>query len=112
MRLEACGLLLIASIGVSNLASGQAPGAPLVRENATAKIAAHTSWANTEDRAARTAAARKAAHDRFAHQVDPNGVLPPEERAKRADNARRAYFTRLAMLSARARRARTRGTAS
>lgn len=69
-----------------------------------AKIAAHTSWANTTDRAARTAAARKAAHDRFARQVDPEGVLPPDERARRADSARRAHFSRLAMLSARARR--------
>lgn len=76
-----------------------------------AKVAAHTSWANTPDRAARTAAARKAAHDRFAHQVDPEGVLPPEERARRAENARKAYFSRLAMLSVRARRARARQTA-
>jgi glyoxylase-like metal-dependent hydrolase (beta-lactamase superfamily II) len=43
MRLEASGLLLIASIGIASLASGQAPGeAPLVRENATARIAPHT----------------------------------------------------------------------
>lgn len=71
-----------------------------------ARLAAHVSWANTEDRTARTAAARKAALDRFARQVDPNGVLPPEERAKRAANARKAYFTRLALLSARARQRR------
>ena len=77
-----------------------------------AKMAAHVSWANTEDRAARTAAARKAAHDRFAKQVDPEGVLPPEERAKRAENARKAHFSRLAMLSARSRRPRKRGSAT
>lgn len=77
-----------------------------------AKLAAHVSWANTEDRAARTAAARKAAHDRFAKQVDPEGVLPPEERAKRAENARKAHFSRLAMLSARSRRLRKRGSAT
>jgi hypothetical protein len=77
-----------------------------------AKVAAHTSWANTSDRAARTAAARKAAHDRFAHQVDPEGVLSPEERARRAENARKAYFSRLALLSAQARQARSRGPAS
>lgn len=69
-----------------------------------AKIAAHTSWANTTDRAARTAAARKAAHDRFAKQVDPYGMLTPRERARRADSARRAYFAWLAMRSAQARR--------
>jgi hypothetical protein len=40
-----------------------------------ARVAAHTSWASTSDRAARTAAARKAANDRFARQVDPEGAL-------------------------------------
>ena len=71
-----------------------------------ARLAAHTSWANTSDRTARTAAARKAANDRFARQVDPDGTLPPEERAKRAEHARKAYFTALALRSARARRRR------
>src|SRR5207248_9237744 len=71
-----------------------------------AKIAAHTSWANTADRAARTAAARKAALDRFDREVDPDGVLAPEERARRACNARSAHFSRLAYRSARARGAR------
>jgi hypothetical protein len=49
-----------------------------------ARIAAHASWANTSDRSARTAAARRAALDRFERQVDPNGALPAEERALRA----------------------------
>lgn len=69
-----------------------------------AKIATYTSWANTADRAARTAAARKAANDRFANQLDPDGVLPPDERARRAESASRAHFSRIAMLSAKARR--------
>jgi hypothetical protein len=73
-----------------------------------ARIAAHTSWANTTDRAGRTAAARKAAWDRFDRQVDPDGVLPPEERARRAAHARKAYFTGLALRSVHARRARQR----
>jgi hypothetical protein len=68
-----------------------------------AKLAAHTSWANTSDRAARTAAARKAANERFARQVDPDGTLPPHERAERAENARKAHFTALALRSTRAR---------
>ena len=72
-----------------------------------AKIAAHTSWANTVDRTARTNAARKAAHDRFERQVDPDGVLSPEERAVRAANARSAYFSKLALRSAQARRQRS-----
>jgi hypothetical protein len=44
-------------------------------------MAAHTSWANTSDRSARTAAARKAQLDRFERQVDPDGTLDPQERA-------------------------------
>ena len=71
-----------------------------------ARLAAHVSWANTADRAARTAAARKAALDRFERQVDPDGVLPAEERIRRAAHARQAHFIRMALRSAQARRAR------
>ena len=52
-----------------------------------------------------TAAARAAFLARFERQVDPTGSLPPDERARRARFARRAYFVRLALKSARARRA-------
>lgn len=48
------------------------------------QIAAHDSWANTDDRTARTANARKAMLDKFEREVDPDGVLTPIERAKRA----------------------------
>ena len=71
-----------------------------------AQIGAHSSWAKTDDRPARTAKARKAALDRFEREVDPNGELTPQERAKRAEHARKAYFARLALKSAQARRAR------
>jgi hypothetical protein len=37
-------------------------------------------------------------------QVDPDGVLSPAERARRAGHARKAYFTRLALRSAQAQR--------
>lgn len=70
------------------------------------QVAAHTSWARTPDRTARTANARKAALDRFEHEVDPDGTLLPAERAKRAEHARKAYFARLALKSAQARRQR------
>ena len=75
------------------------------------QIAVHESWARTPDRAARTEKARKAALDRFERQVDPDGTLPPAERAKRAENDRKAYFSRLALKSAQARRARKGGAA-
>lgn len=67
---------------------------------------AHVSWANTEDPSARTAPARKAALERFERQVDPEGVLPPADRARRAEHARKAYFLGLALKSATARRKR------
>jgi hypothetical protein len=70
----------------------------------SARIAAHISWANTTDPAARTANARAAALSRFEREVDPDGVLPPDERARRAEHARKAYFYQLALKSARARR--------
>jgi hypothetical protein len=41
---------------------------------------------------------------RFERQVDPDHVLPPQERAWRAEHARKAHFARLALASARARR--------
>ena len=41
---------------------------------------------------------------RFEKEVDPDGVLAPEERARRADQAKKAYFARLALLSAQKRR--------
>jgi hypothetical protein len=69
-----------------------------------ARIAAHSSWANTADPAARTAPARAAAMERFEREVDPDGVLPEAERKRRAEHARKAYFSRLALKSAKARR--------
>jgi hypothetical protein len=74
-----------------------------------AKIAAHASWALTEDRSARTQAARDGLLARFERQVDPDGVLPLDERAKRAESARRAHYQRLALKSAQARRAKRKG---
>ena len=73
------------------------------------QLAAHESWARTRDRAARTAKARQAALDRFERQVDPEGELLPAERAKLAEHARKAYFARLALKSAQARRRRAAG---
>jgi hypothetical protein len=40
----------------------------------------------------------------FETEVDPDGVLPKAERDRRAAAARRAYFTKLAIASAQARR--------
>lgn len=80
------------------------PSSNPVDRTLIAQIAAHTRWSRTPDRAAATAAARKAALDRFERQVDPDGTLDPATRSKLAANARTAYFTNLARLSAAARR--------
>jgi hypothetical protein len=55
------------------------------------------------DSTAHTAAAREAFLSRFEREVDPEGILDPEERVRRAAHARKAYFARLAFLSAKAR---------
>lgn len=73
------------------------------------RIGALESWARTEDRTARTEPGRRAFDQRFLDQVDPERVLDPAERARRADFARRAYFQRLALKSAQARRLRRTG---
>lgn len=71
--------------------------------SANASIAANTRWAHEPDRTAATAAARTALADRFERDVDPDGVLDPAERAKRARNAKRAFYQSLALKSAKAR---------
>ena len=71
---------------------------------AAGRIGAHVSWAKTEDRSKRTENGRKAFMERFYDEVDPDRVLPADEREQRAQHARKAYFARLAMKSAAARR--------
>jgi hypothetical protein len=64
------------------------------------------SWSRTPDPAARTANARAKFIDKFEREVDPDFVLPPEERHRRAEAAKKAYYANLAYLSAKARRKR------
>ena len=68
-----------------------------------ARIAAHEKWAHT-DPVAGTARAREKFLARFEAEVDPEGVLPEAERLRRAEHARQAYFTRLALASSKARK--------
>ena len=63
-----------------------------------ARLAAHESWANTSDRTARTAAGRAALDQKFLDQADGDPV--------RAASMRKAYYARLALKSAQARRAK------
>lgn len=70
------------------------------------RIAAEISWSRTADRSARTRPAREKFLQRFEREVDPDGVLAPDERRKRAEHAKRAYMLRLAKRAVAARKSR------
>jgi hypothetical protein len=65
-----------------------------------ARLAAHTLHAAG---GTNTGPARAAFLGRFELEVDPDDALEPAERARRAEHARKAYFTRLALKSAQVR---------
>jgi hypothetical protein len=68
-----------------------------------ARMAAHISHSR-HDPKERTRAARDKFEQRFIDEVDPKRELPEAERERRANHARKAYFTRLALKSAQSRR--------
>ena len=57
-------------------------------------------------RAVRTATACAAALAKFEREVDPEGVLAPEERRRRAEHARKAHLARISLRSAKVRKIR------
>jgi hypothetical protein len=75
------------------------------RRTLAGRIGAHSLHSQYDSRAL-TSNARAAFLDRFEHEVDPDRTLPTAERARRAEHARKAYFTRLALRSAEARAAK------
>jgi hypothetical protein len=79
-----------------------------VERTLRAQLAAHTMHAKHDARKT-TANGRAAFLARFEAEVDPDGTLPPEERRRRAEHARSAYFTRLALAAVKARRRRRDG---
>ena len=68
-----------------------------------ARMAALTLHSRVDSRE-HTAPARAGFMARFDREVDPESVLAPEERTRRAARARRAWMVRLALRSAQARR--------
>ena len=72
-----------------------------------ARIAASERWGHTGDWSAATAPARRGLRAKFELEADPDGVLPIDERARRADALQRAHMLRLSLASARARRRNT-----
>lgn len=73
------------------------------QRQAWGRIGAHVAH-SLHDSAELTAPARRAFLDKFLTQVDPDGVLDPQERAKRAEHAMRAHMQTIALKSAAARR--------
>lgn len=71
-----------------------------------AQIAAHARWKTCDDRRAATGPARRVSEGRWEREVDPDGILAPEERAKRAESAMKEHMARMAFNSAKARRLR------
>lgn len=68
-----------------------------------ARIGAHALHSKYDSREV-TRAAREKFLGRFERQVDPDGVLDPAERERRAKHAKTAYFTDLGRRSGRSRR--------
>jgi hypothetical protein len=71
-----------------------------------AKVAANDRWSRPGARKRQSEKIREARQRLYEQRVDPDGVLEPRERAKAADNLMRADMARLALQSARARRAK------
>ena len=70
-----------------------------------ARIGAHAQHAAHDPRET-TSAARAKFLSRFEREVDPTGILEPAERARRAGHAKKVYFLRLSLRSAKVRRQR------
>lgn len=73
------------------------------RRSIAARIAAHSRWAKEPDRVAATAPARAGLLDKLRRQVDPENVLEPAERERRAKSALTAHMLALSLKSAKAR---------
>jgi hypothetical protein len=73
-----------------------------------ARMAAHVMHARHDARVT-TINGRAAFLARFEREVDPDDTLDPQERARRAEHARRAYMAGLSLAAAKARRAKRQG---
>lgn len=76
---------------------------PASERSLQGQMAAHKSWANTENRSARTAPARRALEAKFLAEADGD--------PKRAESMRKEHYARLALKSVQARKARNGGAA-
>jgi hypothetical protein len=85
--------------------SGQVIALSPTERSLRARLAAHAMQSQHDAREI-TAKARAAFLLRFERQAGPDGLLPPAERQRRAQQLRSAYFAQLALAAAKARRAR------
>ena len=84
--------------------SGNEPASQAER-SLRARLAAYALHAQHDPRET-TANGRAAFLARFDREVDPEGLLEPDERRRRAERARRAYFPRLSLTAVKARQAK------
>lgn len=70
------------------------------------QIAANCRWSR-EDPTAQGIRMRDGLEAKFLREVDPDNELPEAERLRRAEKARQGYYQRLALASAKARKARS-----
>jgi hypothetical protein len=84
------------------MADGMTPAQRSIR----ASLAAHSRWAGETNRKEALQAARDGLLARFERQVDPDGVLEPQERALRAESARQAFYKAMQLKSSRSRAAK------
>jgi hypothetical protein len=69
-----------------------------------AQIAAADRWGRTTDRTAATAPARAGLRAKFAREVDPQGILPPDDVERLVDSRVRAHMLRMSLAAKQARR--------
>jgi hypothetical protein len=74
-------------------------------DSTSGSAAAHSSWAYTRNRNARTQAARDARRARILAAVDPEGLMSPADRAKAEKNAMQAHMLNMSIKAAKARTA-------
>jgi hypothetical protein len=80
-------------------------GRTAAERSLAARVAANARWArlSSQDRQAATARARSARMDRWEREVDPDGLLEPAERARRAANAMKAHMGRMGLAASKKR---------
>jgi hypothetical protein len=66
-----------------------------------ARIAANIRWSRVIDRHAATAPGLRAISEKFEREADPAGLLSPSDRAKRAENLRKAHLARIRLKASR-----------